>query len=152
MAKVFEDYFSELQADMISICLENVNGVADEIYLYCSYESGMIASSYFYCINGQLVERHKLNDVGSIQYDVSPERQKQVFSIIIDDMKKMIKLCQEYKREMPTEMKMIFDVKTRKFKADYSYEFIYTNIPDKIAEHVANEWFEEVKKASEDCA
>jgi hypothetical protein len=152
MAKVFEDYFSEIQADMVSICLEYVNGVADKIYIYCSYESGMIAPSYFYSINGKLVERHKLNDVGSIQYDVSPERQKQVFSIIIDDIKTMIKLCDEHKREMPTEMKMIYDVKTRKFKADYSYELIYTNVPDKIADHVANEWFEEVKKTSESCA
>ena len=31
--KVFEDYFSELQSDMVSICLEYVDNEAEEIYI-----------------------------------------------------------------------------------------------------------------------
>lgn len=30
MSKVFEDYFSELQADMVSICLEYVDNMAEK--------------------------------------------------------------------------------------------------------------------------
>ena len=33
MAKIFEDHFSELQADMVSICLEYVSGKADKIFI-----------------------------------------------------------------------------------------------------------------------
>jgi len=33
MGKVFEDYFSELQADMISICLEYAEEKVDKIYI-----------------------------------------------------------------------------------------------------------------------
>ena len=38
MDKVFEDYFSELQADMVSICMEYVEKRAERIYIYCSFE------------------------------------------------------------------------------------------------------------------
>ncbi len=31
MSRIFEDYFSELQADMVSICLENVEDRADRV-------------------------------------------------------------------------------------------------------------------------
>jgi hypothetical protein len=148
MAKVFEDYFSEIQADMVSICLEYVKGEADKIYIYCSYEAGIVAPEYFYCINGKVIERHKINEVGSIKYDVSNDRQIQVNRIIIDNIKKIKKLCDEYKREMPTEMKLIYDVKTHKFNAEYSYELMYSNDPVKTADHIAEEWFEKVKKAS----
>lgn len=33
MEKIFEDYFSELQADMVSICLEYVEDRAEKVYI-----------------------------------------------------------------------------------------------------------------------
>lgn len=47
MTKVFEDYFSELQADMVSICLEYVNNKADMIYIYASNEYGQFSTDVF---------------------------------------------------------------------------------------------------------
>ena len=38
MGKVFEDYFSELQTDMVEICLEYVEDRAEKIYIYSSFE------------------------------------------------------------------------------------------------------------------
>ena len=64
--------------------------------------------------------KHKINDVGSGNYDVSISRQKTVISIIFEDLEKIKKLCDEHKRDMPTEMKMIYDVKSHKFVAEYS--------------------------------
>ena len=60
--KEFEDKFSELQADMISICMEYVEDRADKVYVYASREEGIISGSFFYCINNKYVERHKVND------------------------------------------------------------------------------------------
>ena len=37
MGKIFEDYFSEYQADMVSICLEYVDWRADAIYIYTAH-------------------------------------------------------------------------------------------------------------------
>ena len=47
MDKVFEDYFSELQADMVSICMEYVEKRAERIYIYCYFEDNVISSGFF---------------------------------------------------------------------------------------------------------
>ncbi len=45
--KEFEDKFSELQADMISICMEYVEDRADKVHIYASREEGATASDFF---------------------------------------------------------------------------------------------------------
>ena len=118
LGKQFEDYFSELQADMVSICLEYAYDKADKIYIYCSIEEGLISNDFFYNIDGMILERHKLNDAletdSGFSYDVSGNRQKGVVKIINENIKKMIELCKEYNREMPTEIKIIYDVQENK--------------------------------------
>ncbi|PFD27633.1 DUF600 domain-containing protein [Bacillus cereus] len=144
----FEDKFSELQADMISICMEYVEDRADKVYVYASREEGIISGRFFYLINNTYVECHKVNDAledGDERYDVSRERQFMVLRIICEDIEKVEELCKEYERDMPTEMKLIYDVKSGKFKAEYKYDLVYTNDDVKTAGHIANEWFEEVK-------
>lgn len=151
MNKVFEDYFSELQADMVSICLKYVEDRANKIYIYCSFEDNVIASDYFYNINGVMVERHKINDIISSneeKYDTSIERQKGVVRILNNDIKSMIRLCKEYKREIPTEMKLVYDVLKNSLKAEYKYDLVYSNDPIKEADDIAMEWFNELKKGN----
>ncbi|AZV44289.1 immunity protein YezG family protein [Peribacillus asahii] len=146
--KEFEDRFSELQADMISICMEYVEDRADKVYVYASCEEGMISGKFFYLINNQYVKCHKVNDAlenGEERYDVSTKRQSMVLRIICEDIKKVKVLCKEYERDMPTEMKLIYDVKSGNFKAEYKYDLVYTNDDIKTADHIADEWFEEVK-------
>ena len=108
MGKMFEDYFSEIQADMVSICLEYVEKRAEKIYIYCSFEDGMISSGFFYKVNSKIVKKNKLNDVivdGQKKYDVSIPRQKGAINIINDDIKALKRLCQEHQKEMPTQIK-----------------------------------------------
>ncbi|MFA0814256.1 MAG: hypothetical protein ACC608_00540 [Anaerofustis sp.] len=148
MTKVFEDYFSELQADMVDICLEYVEDKATKIYIYCSDEEGFISSNFFYLINGNIFKKHKINDAidsGSFRYDTSSERQSAVLNIINEDIMKIQDLCQEYKREMPTEMKLEYDVNKNSLNAQYRYDLVYSNDPEKTDDDMANEWFEELK-------
>ncbi|MCM3770964.1 DUF600 family protein [Priestia aryabhattai] len=146
--KEFEDKFSKLQADMISICMEYVEDRADKVYVYASREEGIISGSFFYCINNKYVECHKVNDAlenEDERYDVSQKRMLMVLRIICEDIEKIEDLCKEYERDMPTEMKLIYDVKSGNFKAEYKYDFVYTHDDIKTADHIADEWFEEVK-------
>jgi vacuolar-type H+-ATPase subunit F/Vma7 len=149
MTKVFEDYFSELQADMVSICLEYVNNKADKIFIYASNEFGQFTSDVFYKINNCVVEKHRLNSAVQNEdsqhiYNVSKERQVAVLNICNDNLRKIKDLCQENNREMPTEMKLIYDVPQNNLKAQYSYEIKYTNDPVKTAGHIFDEWFVEM--------
>ncbi|MCY8232260.1 immunity protein YezG family protein [Priestia endophytica] len=146
--KEFEDGFSELQSDMISICMEFVENRADKVYVYASCEEGVLSSSFFYSINNTYVEAHKVNDAledGDQTIDVSPKRGFMVLDIINGDIRKIRALCKEYKRAMPTEMKLVYDVKDGEFQAQYKYDLVYTNDDIKTAHHIAGEWFEEVK-------
>ncbi|MCM3675361.1 MULTISPECIES: immunity protein YezG family protein [Peribacillus] len=146
--KEFEEIFSELQADMISICMEYVEDRADRVYVYASCEEGIISSSFFYLINNKYVECHKLNDAlenGDERYDVSTERQFMVLDIINENTEKIKVLCQEYERDMPTELKLIYDAKSGKLQAEYKYDLVYTNDDINTADDIANEWFEEIK-------
>jgi len=148
MSKVFEDYFSELQVDMVSICLEYVDNRAEKIYIYCSFEEGVVSSDYFYNINGNILERHKLNEAlinTEKEYDTSVERQKGVIKILNSDIKSMLKLCKEYQREMPTEIKLVYDVLKNSLKAEYKYDLVYSNDPVKTADDIAMEWFEALR-------
>lgn len=146
--KNFEQCFSEIHADMISICLEYVENRANKVYVYASCEGGVISSSFFYNINNIYVKRHKLNDAiyeGEDRYDVSTERQFGVLNILNEDVEKIKKLCEEYGRDMPTEFKLIYDITNGKLKAEYKYELVYSNDNVKTSNSIANEWFEEIK-------
>jgi poly(A) polymerase Pap1 len=152
LGKVFEDYFSELQADMVSICLEYVFERANKIYIYCSHEEGLVSNDFFYNINGKIVERHKLNDAlvneegnANFSYDISVDRQKAVVKIINQNIKELIKLCRKYDREMPTEIKIVYDVQANKLAADYKYDLVHTNDSNKTASSIARIWFEQIK-------
>ena len=145
MRKVFEDYFSELQADMVSICLEYVDDRAEKIYIYCSFEQGILSSDFFYKINGKVVKKNKLNDVvinGQEKYDVSISRQEDVSDIINDDIISLKNLCQEYKREMPTQIKLVYDVISNKLNADYTYDLIFSDKEDKTSDDVLEDWYQ----------
>ncbi|WP_350302562.1 immunity protein YezG family protein [Peribacillus frigoritolerans] len=146
--KEFEDKFSELQADMISICMEYVEDRADKVYVHASCEEGIISSSFFYLINNKYLKSHKLNDAlenGEERYDVSAERNFMVLDILNEDIGKIKALCKEYEKDMPTEMKLIYDVKSGNFKAEYKYDLVYTHDEIKTATHIFNEWFDEIK-------
>ena len=148
MAKVFEDYFTEIQADMVSICLEYVEKRAEKIYIYCSFEDNVIAGDFFYKVNGKIVHNHKLNDARSMwdeEYDVSIARQSAAMEIIIEDIESLIKLCQEYQREMPTQIKLVYDVVKNSVNADYSYDLVYSHKSAMTSDDVFEEWYQSEK-------
>ncbi|MCM3720611.1 DUF600 domain-containing protein [Solibacillus isronensis] len=150
--KVFEDYFSELQTDMVAICLEYVDNKADEIFIYCSYEPKMYVFDFFYKINGKVVHNHPLNETvkGSNSpqnqvYDVSKERQKAALRIGNQNLKHIHKKCEEFKKDMPTEMKLYYNVKQNSLKGKYRYELVYSNDDKLLPDDIFDLWFEEVK-------
>lgn len=152
--KEFEDYFSELQTDMVAICLEYVENKADEIYIYCSCESKMYVFDFFFRINGKVVHKHQLNEakfeqdsLDNLVYDVSRERQKAALKIGNEDLKLIHKRCEDFNRDMPTEMKLIYDVKKNSLKANYRYDLIYSNDDELLPDDIFGGWFEEVKKS-----
>ena len=146
MAKVFEDLFMDLQADMVVACVGYVKGRADKVYVYGSYEGRTISSDWFYEIDGQVVARHKTNTI-SLEYDVSGRNQNICLDILNESIDDMIDLCKDHNRPMPTEIKMIYDVKKNSLDVQYKYDNQWLNHKTKYADDIADEWFEEIKNS-----
>jgi len=144
----FEDRFSELQADMVSVCLEYAERTADRVFIYASCEGDIISSNFFYQVNGRLKKKHKLNDGSDRHFDTSIKRQQAVMKIMNDDIEKIKMLCAHSNRPMPTEMKLVFDVTTGEMSAKYQYEPIYTTSTDETAMTVCEKWFVRVATES----
>lgn len=148
MAKIYEDYFTDLQADMVSICLEYVNNRAEFIYIYGSIENKTISFNVFYQINKRVVRLNEVNEALSTNeplYDASIDRQFGVLQIGTEDLEKIIDLCKEYKQKVPTEIKLYYNVQKNSLDAKYKYDKVYSN-KEKSASDVFNEWYTEIKK------
>ena len=135
----FESAFTEIQKDMISICLEYVEDKADIVYIYGSIEEGEYYSGFFYDVDGVVYERHKLPS----GYDVSEERQDQCLDILIEDLLKLESVCKKYEQNAPTEIKIIYDIKNHKVNAKYRYDLVHSNT-ELAPEDIEEKWFTEV--------
>ncbi|WP_336511058.1 DUF600 domain-containing protein [Bhargavaea massiliensis] len=145
MSKTFEDFFSQLQMDMVAVCLEYVNNQADDIYIYGSYEPQMYFFDAFYRMNKQVVHKHELNKVNGQRYDVSDERQWALLDAGIEDLKEIHKKHKEFNHDMPTEIKLHYDVTQNKLSGKYRYDLVYSNSEELLPDHIFDAWFEEVK-------
>ena len=139
MKEGFEKRFSELQTDMVSICMEYVEDKADKIFIYASYENKTITCDFFYQVNGAIYKNHELPK----DYDVSIERQMSCLEILTDDMEELISVCSEYEADMPTEIKIIYDITTNQLNASYQYDEIYGNTA-KCASDMVENWYQEI--------
>lgn len=103
----------------------------------------------FFKVNGKIVKKNRLNDViveGQKEYDVSIPRQAQAVNIINDDIVALKKVCQEHQKEMPTQIKLVYDVAANRLNADYKYDIIFSNDKKKTAYDVLEEWYQLEKK------
>lgn len=149
MEKVFEDYFSELQTDLVSICLEFVDKKADEIYIYCSYEPDAYYFNVFYNVQGAIALKHKLNEINVNQdhiYDLSKDRQFALQRIGTEILEEIHQRCNEFNREMPTEIKLRYDIKNNKLQGKYNYELVYSNDDSLLPNNIFKAWFNEVSE------
>lgn len=140
---MFEDEFTDLQADMVDICNEYSKGLADKIFIYAANE-GLILAQHFYCMNNNLYKCSKLNNTGlNTNFDVSDDCQEQVLDILNEDIQKIQTICKKYNQPVPKLMKLVYEPKTKKFNAEYKYE---NQTTDEISEFDNYDaWFEEEK-------
>lgn len=141
MKKGFEQVFSDIQTDMVSACLEYVENKADKVYIYASYESNIMSCDFFYCINGNMYKRNELPQ----GYDVDADRQMECLDILLDNLETLLSVCEKYDADMPTEIKIIYDVKNNKINVNYQYDVQYLST-ENTADDVAEYWYQEICK------
>lgn len=137
MDKVFEDEFMDLQAGLISLCLEVTKRQVDKIYAYGSNEKKSKMFNVFVEASGEV---KYLNQIG-----VPKELIIRFLDICLDDLENLDAIGKKYNRPVPTELKLYYDVREGKFNAEYKYEEICSARTGKAAEDVFRDWVSEVK-------
>ena len=142
----FEDKFMEVQAGMISLAMEYVQNQAEKVYIYAIADS-LYSFKTFYKINGIVIGMEEVNEVTTKKVDDSDNMMFSVLRYGNEDIQKLIDVYQEYNREHPTEMWLVYDVQKNRLESRYSYEGRYEKDDDLelLPSLEFEKWFEEVQ-------
>ena len=142
--KNFEDKFMEVQVSMISLAMEYVQNQAEKVYIYAIADS-LYSFNVFYKIKGNIVHKHLVNDFLPTKSHIDTSLQSLLLKEGVKDVKSMLDVCQEYNREHPTEMWLIYDAQKNSLDSRYSYEGRYDKDEELLPRLEFEKWFEEVK-------
>lgn len=137
MEKLYEDELMEIQSDLISLCLEVTERKVDQIYAYASIEEKSSMFNAFFKKDNQVFTL--------MQLGIDPKMRMELLKVGTHDLDRFRELEKKYGRKSPTEIKMIYDLKTEKFDADYKYDVVCSIETNKSAGEVFVEWLEAEK-------
>ena len=118
--KGFEDAFTDLQAEFVSLCMEYTNGNVDKIYIYIYQDTSQKM------FNAIFVKGNDVIPAGNFADD---EASDEFLSI---------------GQKCPNEYKLEFDVATHKFDASYRYDNYTKSGISPVSELMS--WYGEIKK------
>jgi hypothetical protein len=64
----------------------------------------------------------------------------------VTNLKLIHKKCEDFHKEMPTEMKLYYNVKQNSLKGKYRYDLVYTNDDELLPDDIFDIWLEDLKK------
>ena len=138
--KVFEDELMDTQSELIALTLNMVGKAADKIFAYCSIEAKSQMFNVFFELDGQI---KTLNEMGTV-----PSCAMELLRTGTHGLDKIKEVCAKYNYPTPTEIKMIYDVKTKKFNVAYQYKEICSAKTNISAGEVFMNWVTAKKNES----
>lgn len=117
MSRVFEDEFMEWHASIIGLCQEVVGdklNKLDKLYAHCLMESCETSFDAFFSVHGKVLTAGDL--------EIPLDLQGRFLDLGREDMDQIEKVCKKYGKPCPTEIRMVYDIKTRAMEVSYRYE------------------------------
>ena len=145
MNRVFEDQLMDIQSDMISLSLEYVENKAEIVYIYVVLEDGLVSFDFFYKIGGFISEKSDVNKYLSEKINDSDDIQFSLLEYGIEVAQKIEVLFEENSKEVPTEIRLVYDVKNNSLKSNYRYDAMYEKNEDLSVSDVFEAWIQEEK-------
>ena len=142
---IFEDQLMDIQSDMISLSLEYVENKAETVYIYVVLEDGLVSFDVFYKIGGFISEKSDVNEYLSEKINDSDDIQFSLLEYGIEDAEKIEVLFKENSKEVPTEIRLVYDVKNNSLKSNYIYDAMYEKNEDLSVSDVFEAWIQEEK-------
>ena len=145
MNRVFEDQLMDIQSDMISFSLEYIENKAETVFIYVVLEDGLVSFDVFYKIGGFISEKSDVNKYLSEKINDSDDIQFSLLEYGIEDAEKIEVLFEENSKEVPTEIRLVYDVKNNSLKSNYIYDAMYEKNEDLSVSDVFEAWIQEEK-------
>lgn len=145
MNRVFEDQLMDIQSDMISLSLEYIENKAETVFIYVVLEDGLVSFDVFYKIGGFISEKSDVNEYLSEKINDSDDIQFSLLEYGIEDAEKIEVLFEENSKEVPTEIRLVYDVKNNSLKSNYIYDAMYEKNEDLSVSDVFEAWIQEEK-------
>ena len=131
----FENAFMDIQASLVSLCLEFVDNNVDKIYIFIYQDCEMQTFNTFFRKDGKV----------KITTDFSSDELTDKFlDMGIQEIDNLINICDKYNQKCPNEIKMIYDVKNKSFDATYCYQD-YAKTGEKDPDDTLINWLKEEK-------
>ena len=135
----------DIQSDMISLSLEYVENKEETVYIYVVLEDGLVSFDVFYKIGGFISEKSDVNEYLSEKINDSDDIQFSLLEYGIEDAEKIEVLFEENSKEVPTEIRLVYDVKNNSLKSNYIYDAMYEKNEDLSVSDVFEAWIQEEK-------
>lgn len=139
----FDKQFKNHIKSMVEICYEYIGRnqkEVDNIYIHCSTREG-IAFNFFFCINGTMTSKERVNKELNKKIDFSVDQVFAVMDIGTQDLLAIMNLFKKDNREVPSELRITYTPKTKKMQTDISYENIFINKND-ASQDIMKQWME----------
>ena len=130
---------------MISLSLEYVENKAETVYIYVVLEDGLVSFDVFYKIGGFISEKSDVNEYLSEKINDSDDIQFSLLEYGIEVAQKIEVLFEENSKEVPTEIRLVYDVKNNSLKSNYIYDAMYEKNEDLSVSDVFEAWIQEEK-------
>ena len=148
MDYTFEKVFSEIQSNMVAACIGYVKNNAEKIFIHLSHERRMYSYGFFFQIHGIIVNRGYVHEAlrpgdTPISRDESLFNQPVAGKVLRVEDKRLVDLCKEYNRPLPTEVRIVYDAVTGKLEAKCRYDLVYSKKPNALPDDVEDAWMDE---------
>ena len=143
----FEDLFSEYQSEMIRQSIAYAENRAEKIYIYSDLEEGALMARPAFRIDGKFYTDNDWDRAireGKESSSLTKEEKRDISLTILCYSYAVRELCVQYKRAVPTVIKLIYNAKTRQVRAQYGYERLksLSEYDDNIR---CRMWFDEIR-------
>ncbi len=143
----FEDLFSAYQSEMIRQSIAYAEKRAEKIYIYSDLEEGALMARPAFRIDGKFYTDNDWDRAireGKESSSLTKEEKRDISLTILCYSYAVRELCVQYKRAVPTVIKLIYDAKTRQVRAQYGYERLksLSEYDDNIR---CRMWFDEIR-------
>ena len=122
---------------MVHLVLEYCGISVEKIFIHCSNEGNCISSNVFFQKDGKKIKRSQLSEISELE-------QKQIIYSINEKILSLRELCVDNKKEVPTEIKLIYEIKTKHLISDFCYENLYSESETLIVQNIFDKWFESI--------